>query len=256
MVAGEKLDVLAGIAVAQAMFTYTFGIVTDSQGLEGKGLGTGVGAIWRGKYVIATAKHVIEGTPPERIYYFLPQDSLQIEESSSSIDWARCKWSMRYSLESPRILSGTTDDLAVIVLPEQLQDAGKKHFYVLDEVHATPSVNTVVGYLGYPSARTQPFGENYAVTPCHAFGQIRTPTCDYDLNREFAITYTPGSELDPRGFSGSGAWQPCSEGMIWSPRIRLAGIVTNYYRNSQVLICCRIERLASFLAQNEANMSF
>jgi hypothetical protein len=253
--AEEKLGLLAGIAMAQAMFTYTFGIVADSQGSEGKGLGTGVGLIWQGKYLIATAKHVIEDTPAQRIYYFLPQDSLQIEESSASIDWTRGKWQVRHSLENPRILYSTTDDLAVIVPPEQLEDAGKRHFYRLDEHHAAPPLNTTVGYLGYPSARAQPFRENYAATPCHSFGEICTPNCNYDLSCEFAITYSPGPDLDPRGFSGSGAWYSRSEGVVWSPQIRLAGLVTNYYRKSQVLICCRIERLTSFLAENNGSLT-
>ena len=241
--------------MAQAMFTYTFGIVADSQGLEGKGLGTGVGLIWRGKYLIATAKHVIEDTPARRIYYLLPGDSLQIEESPASIDWTRCRWQVRHTLENLRILYCTTDDLAVIVPPEQLEDAGKRHFYRLDEHHTTPALNTTVGYLGYPSARAQPVGKNYAATPCHAFGQICTPSCNYDLSCEFAITYSPGADLDPRGFSGSGAWYSRSEGVVWSPRMRLAGLVTNYYRKSQVLICCRIERLISFLAENEGRLT-
>lgn len=240
--------------MAQGMFTYTFGIVADSQGSEGKGLGTGVGITWQGKYLIATAKHVIEDTPPERIYYLLPGDSLQVEDSSASIDWTRCKLRVRHSLENPRILY-SSDDLAAIVLPEQLEEAGKGHFYELDELHATPSVNTTIGYLGYPSACARAFGENYAAAPCHSFGEIRTPTCDYDLSCEFAIAYNPGPDLDPRGFSGSGAWHSRSEGRIWSPRVCLAGLITHYYRESQVLICCRIERLTSFLSQNNASLS-
>lgn len=162
---------------------------------------------------------------------------------------------MRCSLENPRILCSTTDDLAAIVLPEQVEDAGKRHFYELDELHATPPINTTIGHLGYLTARAQPFGENYAATPCHSFGEICTPNCDYDLSREFAITYSPGPDLDPGGFSGSGAWYSRSEGAVWSPQIGLAGLVTNYYRESQVLICCRIERLTSFLAEDYASLT-
>ena len=241
--------------MAQAMFTYTFGIVGDSDGSEGTGLGTGVGIIWQGKYLIATAKHVIEDTPPQRIYYLLPQDSLQVEESPASINWNRCNWQIRHTLENPRILYSPTDDLAVIVPPEQLEDAGKRHFYRLDKNHATPPASTLIGYLGYPSARKQPVGRNYGVTPCHSFGEICTPDCDYDLSREFAMTYRPGTELEPGGFSGSGAWYSRSEGVVWSPQIRLAGLLTNYYRQSQVLICCRIERLISFLAENSGSLT-
>ena len=249
MASDEELGVQAEKAMAQAMFRYTFGIVGDYQGSEGKGIGAGVGLIWRNRYLIATAKHVIEDTPPQRIYYFLPQHPLQIEESSASVDWAGCKWQVRCTLENPQISYSPTDDLAIIGLPEQLEEAGKEHFYKLGENRTTPPCGTLVGYMGYPSARAQPFGKNYAVTPCHSFGEICAPSCSYDLSREFAITYPPGTELEPRGFSGSGAWYSRPAGIVWSPSPRLAGILTNYYRQSQVLICCRIERLLWFLAE-------
>jgi hypothetical protein len=109
--------------------------------------------------------------------------------------------------------------------------------------------------LGFPSALAQPLGKNYAASPCHSFGKICTPNCNYDLSREFAITYIPGCDLDPHGFSGSGAWYSRSEGLVWSPQIRLAGLVTNYYRESQVLICCRIGTLTSFLAENNDSLT-
>ena len=45
----------AGIAMAHAMFAYTFGIVGDGEGgKEGEGLGTGVGVLWRGTHLIVT----------------------------------------------------------------------------------------------------------------------------------------------------------------------------------------------------------
>jgi hypothetical protein len=48
MVSDLKLEHLAGHAMAQAMFPFTFGIVGDaSGGREGRGLGTGIGVRWR-----------------------------------------------------------------------------------------------------------------------------------------------------------------------------------------------------------------
>lgn len=84
MAAEREIGWLAGNAMAQAMYPYTFGIVSDYNGVEGRGLGTGVGIVWRGNFLIATAKHVIEDTAPQRLYYLLPQQTLQIPESSAS----------------------------------------------------------------------------------------------------------------------------------------------------------------------------
>jgi hypothetical protein len=77
--------------MGQAMYPYTFGIISDYKGMEGRGLGTGVGVVWRGKFLIATAKHVIEDTASQRLYYLLPHDSVQIPESSASADWSQAR---------------------------------------------------------------------------------------------------------------------------------------------------------------------
>jgi hypothetical protein len=58
----------AGNAMAHLMYPYTFGIVSDFQGVERRGLGTGVGVRWREKFLVATARHVIKDTPPQRVY--------------------------------------------------------------------------------------------------------------------------------------------------------------------------------------------
>jgi hypothetical protein len=107
-----------------------------------------------------------------------------------------------------------------------------------------------MGYLGYPAAAAHPVGRNYAAMPSHGFGKICLSSCRYDLDTEFAVEYVPGDELDPHGFSGSGVWHSRSTGKVWSPQISLAGLVTSYYRTSQVLICCRVETLVGFLSAN------
>ncbi len=244
-----KVSHLAGQAMAQAMYPYTFGIVSDFHGLEGKGLGTGVGVVWRGTYLIATAKHVVEDTAPQRIYYLLPQNTLRVEGSSTSVDLTQVSWQPRCTLENPRILHGDRD-IAVILLPEQQEPAASNHFYELEESQATPSVGSNIAYMGYPAASAQPLGKNYGAMPSYAFGDICLANCEYDTRQEFAARYEPGDDLDPHGFSGSGIWHSHSTGKIWSPQISLVGLVTNYYRRSQVLICCRIEILTGFLVAN------
>jgi len=244
-----KVSRLAGQAMAQAMYPYTFGIVSNDHGMEGKGLGTGVGVVWRGTYLIATAKHVVKDTASQRIYYLLPQNTLRIEESSASVAWTQVSWQPRCTLENPRILHGDRD-IAVILLPEQQEPAAKNHFYKLEESQASPAVGTNVGYMGYPVASAQPLGKNYGAMPSYAFGHICVANCKYDTRQEFAVRYEPGDDLDPHGFSGSGIWYSRSTGNIWSPQVSLAGLVSNYYRRSQVLISCRIEILTGFLAAN------
>jgi hypothetical protein len=238
--------------MAQAMYPYTFGIVSDFQGMEGTGLGTGVGVVWRGTYLIATAKHVVEDSPSQRVYYLLPQETLRVGEPSAPLDRTQVSWQPRCTLENPRILLGD-GDFAVILLPEQQEPAASKHYYSLEESQATPALGATVGYMGYPIASRQPLGMNYGALPSYAFGDIYCIAgSKYDTRREFAVGYEPGDDLDPHGFSGSGVWHSGSVGEIWSPQISLAGLVTSYYRRSRVLICCRIQVLISFLKENNA----
>ena len=135
-------------------------------------------------------------------------------------------------------------------MPEQPEPTARHHFYGFEENESTPPVDTTMGYLGYPAAAAHPVGRNYAAMPSHGFGKICLSSCRYDLDTEFAVEYVPGDELDPHGFSGSGVWHSRSTGKVWSPQISLAGLVTSYYRTSQVLICCRVETLVGFLSAN------
>ena len=67
----DLINEAATHALANAMYSYTFGIAVDgAHGAEGKGLGSGIGVTWKGAYFILTADHVIQHTPYERMYFF------------------------------------------------------------------------------------------------------------------------------------------------------------------------------------------
>jgi hypothetical protein len=73
MVSDLRLEYLAGHAMAQAMFPFTFGMLGDARGgREGGGLGTGIGVRWRETLLILTAGHTIQSTPYDRMYFFCP----------------------------------------------------------------------------------------------------------------------------------------------------------------------------------------
>jgi hypothetical protein len=139
------------------------------------------------------------------------------------------------------------EDLAAVVIPDQEPATKLSHFYIVDEAHLSPAVGTEVGYLGYPRARAEPFGESFLVSSYHEFGSICVGQSAHDLNHEFLVTYRPGDDLDPQGFSGSGVWYSGSTGLVWSPQIRLAGLITRYDGAHQVLTAYRVEQLVDFL---------
>jgi hypothetical protein len=156
------------------------------------------------------------------------------------------KFQYRWQLASSKVLLGD-EDLAAIMIPDQEQATKLNHFYSIDEAHRTPAVGTEVGYLGYPRAKVEPLGENFLVSPCHEFGNICVGQTAHDPNQELLVTYRPGDDLDPHGFSGSGVWYSGSTGIVWSPQIRLAGLITRYDGAHQVLTAYRVEQLVDFL---------
>jgi hypothetical protein len=76
----EPVNEAATEALANAMYRYTFGIISDGKGhAEGRGLGTGIGIVWNGVHQILTAAHTMETTPSDRLYMLLPSESVEFQ---------------------------------------------------------------------------------------------------------------------------------------------------------------------------------
>jgi hypothetical protein len=141
-------------ALANAMCRHTFGIVGEgATGAGGQSLGTGIGVFWKGTYLILTAAHTMEGFPYDRLYFFLPNESIQFEGSTVAAQSSPISVRRRFQLENPQaLLAENGEDLAAFVLDEQIQEQGQRHFYQLDDSHITPPVAKQIGILGYPAA--------------------------------------------------------------------------------------------------------
>jgi hypothetical protein len=83
MVSAATLNDAATLALANAMYRHTFGIVVDGRfGAEGCGLGSGIGVLWKNTYLILTADRVVAGTPFDRLYFLLPDEALEFAGST------------------------------------------------------------------------------------------------------------------------------------------------------------------------------
>jgi hypothetical protein len=70
-------------ALANSMYRYTFGIVgEDGSSSGGQSLGTGVGVLWKGTYLILTAAHTMESIPNERLHFLLPKEGVHFQGST------------------------------------------------------------------------------------------------------------------------------------------------------------------------------
>src|SRR5712691_4921915 len=101
----SKLNQAGTEAVANAMYRFTFGIIGDGRGgSEGRGLATGIGVFWRNTYLILTAAHAMQDTPYERVYFLLPDETLQFANSDLAIGSKPVSVRKRLALEKPQAI--------------------------------------------------------------------------------------------------------------------------------------------------------
>jgi hypothetical protein len=250
----RQLNEAATEALANAMYRYTFGIIGDGKGgSPRRSLGTGVGVYWQGCYLIVTAAHTMEGTPDERVSFLLPDTSLVVESSGVSTEHQAVRVRKAFQLENPQpLLAENGEDLAAFLLEQQMQEEGRSHFYQVDESNVAPATVTQVGLLGYAGVTRMSIGANFMATPYVTFGDMMNrPPGQYGA--QMSITYPVPQNVDPHGLSGSGAWTQIEkvDGIIWTPRISLVGLVTQYDSAGQLLTGYRIEEIVQFLKTKE-----
>jgi len=252
----RELNEAATEALGNAIFRFTFGIVGDAWGgTEGRGLGSGIGLCWKETYLVLTAAHVVQETPYERLYFLLPSDTMHFWQSRIRIQQGQLEMRKRFLLERPKVLLADDDDLAAVILDGKPDQRGEDHFYVLDDSHVTPSKTTQVGFLGYPAATSLPVGMNFMATPYLSFGQTGDAPPGFDHELQISVSYPTDRSVDPHGLSGSGLWFcPLPQKKIWSPEIRLVGLVTHHAADFQALVGCKIERVIRFLTNKEQRM--
>jgi hypothetical protein len=241
-------------ALANAMYRHTFGIVVDGKfGAEGQSLGSGIGVLWKGTYLILTADHVVAQTPFERLYFLLPDEALEFGDDDIASGSRTIRMRKRFALEKPEIIE-SDDDLAAFILPTQAQEMGRNHFYPLDEHHVTPHVTKQIGVLGYPREARVPVGANFMATLFVAFGEMGHPApSDFtDSESRISISYPTDLALAPGGLSGSGLWLPshAEASALWNPSIRLLGLTTTHDPVAQSMIGYTVEKLVEFLEAN------
>lgn len=252
MFGNRPLNAAADEALTNAMYRCTFGVIGDARGgREGRGIGTGVGVWWNGTFVILTAVHTMQTTPDERQYFLLPGDALAVQESTIPMLTPTPTVQPRVQLVSQHAVLDDDHDLAAFILPEQTQEIAKPHFYVLDSAHTTPPAADQVGFLGYPEATRRPAGEGFMATPYSSFGRIVPVPADGDSAAHLAVSYPTSSSVDAHGLSGSGLWLPeAAAGPLWTPRVRLVGLVTHVDVDHELLLGLKVEELVHFLAAN------
>lgn len=242
------------------------GVLTEGETPEGQivsseGVGVGSACCWKGKKLVLTAKHVLEGANPSDIRFFLRQDR--------PIEWgtrpSRPTVEHAVVLAIQEIVRCPSEDLACVVLGAK--ESGKRLEFVdlPRDFGDVPPDGSGTLILGAPTDKAvaiaegqRPGGQRWRssalqVSGCWAVVTSEVPRffpSSFDPTRHFLLHYDPAEEGGslPYGFSGTGVWYRRQKNEpVWSADPVLAGVETRWHRESKLMIAVRSEVVRRFL---------
>jgi trypsin-like peptidase len=239
-----------GEAIEEAVAWHTVGIVAD----DGQSIGTGTAILWRQHSLILTARHVIEGSPDDDIWFYFRDEGTM---KRSPIDELPNRRDVEYRSRVKIKIVGRccleNADLAALEVERPTEEEHPVRFFELAQDSATPPSGTIINMRGYP------FDLSRVVSPGSraAFAMLQwsqiqeTPRLHrFDPASEFLTRFVAADQgKHAPGFSGSGAWFENPSSGVWSPRLGLAGVCTHYYRRPKLLSLLRIEQVTRFLKE-------
>jgi hypothetical protein len=245
-------QLLPSMAAEEAIASHSVGIIAHA----GKAPGSGTLLRWRGRTIILTAWHVVEGSDRGAIRFLLrPAGTLTrqyLEDKRPAAGAA--EYQLSKNLPIGRIASSSEEDVAFLEIlgaPPEPDSAVSLYAVGPNEVSLMDAGRTVA-FMGYPVALAQTVvpGQS-ALSPMFQFLRVCTDPgglSTFDGTRHFLMDYHLGSDVNPYGFSGAGVWaydHPTSK--IWYPNIRLSGIVVAHLPNRKMLRAVKIETAIKLL---------
>jgi hypothetical protein len=198
---------------------------------------------WRGKFLVLTAKHVLDTTTgPNDIRIVSFGASPIAFKSAARITLADADAGVVLNSES-KIFLCEWEDLAAVTLPD---DSFGEYADVRDEWE-DPSAGAMVGSIGFPfdnnvTVERRMIGNKeevgIGIMPVLLDTDVLAPPSDDDLKfntpahdetRHYMVSYTSALSQQPHGMSGAAMWVPDMRGMIWSPKFLFAGTCISVY---------------------------
>jgi hypothetical protein len=255
----KEVENAAGRLIHEHVYWHTCGITSRRTKSGYPETGTGAAIEWQGRYFVVTANHVISEFPDSDLeFVFRPPGT--IAES----DWWQEKSTgpvpLTLATKIPLVCRHANDkiDLAALELKETDVE-GRLRFYKLraESKIIRPMINTLCA-IGVPFDSYEQLGSGAVAFRTYALWGNYVPAgskrkLQIDTRTHFLMEFPPAKNgREPHGFSGAGVWYhdpTIAAPRIWVPSLILAGIITHYFRRSQVLQICRVEKVVNFLRQ-------
>jgi hypothetical protein len=260
----SELEKQAGHAIRERLSCFT--VVVDVSTREEPIWGTGSLIKFNNRYFILTCRHVVTKEYPneELGVLFYPGGTSKYSSkekikgmSLSELTKAVPNKSYRQKVNViNRFYSDVRDDLVLLELAPSSEQVSKNEFYDLSK-HGIrfPEPNQGIYLTGFSEELARNLGGKkvgalpYFETTILSSKEVGLE--DFDSQREYLVDYpTDEYSVEPRGLSGCGVWVrlPSGKDNIWTPNVYLAGVQKAVYRNSQVLVVTKAERILQLIS--------
>jgi len=248
-------------AVAEAVSRHAVAIITNNEAGEAlRGVGSGVAIRWNGRQLILTARHVVRDTGRKDLRFFASPEGPMRTVSSEDLQKLPGVPTRDLKAFDPIVIktgvmsAGEDLDLAWLEVGENGVPEDRLSFFDLDAHSTTPSVGQETLAIGYPSSIARQLNDNnWVIFSATEWTNILEPHEQPKFNAElhFLTTYHSAitDKLHPKGFSGAGMWFHEIGAKVWSPNLRLAGVITHFYGTSNFLKQTRVEKVIEFLKE-------
>ena len=143
----SKIDLInrEGEAIEEAVAWHTVGIVAE----HGQAIGTSSAILWRQRPLILTARHIVEGSPDDDIwFYFRDEGTMKrspIEELPKRRD---VEYKPKVRTKIVGRFCAKNFDLAGLEVQRSIKDEHSVRFFNLAEDAVTPEAGTVITMRG------------------------------------------------------------------------------------------------------------
>ena len=255
----EQLNAAAD-GIEEAIAWSTVGIVSGSGNEKWRGIGTGTLVRWKDRHLILTAAHVVAGTLPEDLRFFLREDAPIIRlERKALLQLPGVPTSVLRpfkEIELDRPVIDTDLDLAALPVDIRIEKQYPVRFFCLEEGGATPAVDHTTILMGFPHDISQVTQKNERVVFTHVewtqVAPVREGLEGFEPSKHFLAAYyltETYPNADPHGLSGAAMWfRSSNTPVVWHPNVEIAGVQIAWYRRPCLLKMVRREAVEGFLS--------